>query len=237
MTESTQDSATAYATTLLVHYCFELGMYTAEELVTHWLNNYPTKWVRLAIIEALYQGRYKAVSVDQILSSWHRRGQATFHFNHDFERIVCRQFPQMLVEKPESEPETASQPEQPDSLQETEKQTFSEQMTADVNELATSVALTEKIVFDHASTSVLAEEQADWGDEPSAEDADAKASPLGRSMISYEADWSRCEASKRPIHQFIPPTDDSEFYLKLKAVAENSEESSAESAEDSIQVE
>jgi hypothetical protein len=38
--------------------------------------------------------------------------------------------------------------------------------------------------------------------------------------LTYDADWSRCEVSKQPIHQFTPPPDASDFYLKLKAVVQ-----------------
>jgi hypothetical protein len=47
----------------------------------------------MAVLEALYQGRYKVISVEEILKLWHRRGQPTFHFTHDFERLVCKNLP------------------------------------------------------------------------------------------------------------------------------------------------
>jgi len=81
----TADSAVA----LLLHYIFDLGGHNARELVERWLRFYPANWVRLAAIEALYQGRYKAVSVEQILGIWQRRGQIQPHFNCEFERLVC----------------------------------------------------------------------------------------------------------------------------------------------------
>ena len=81
----TADSAVA----LLLHYIFDLGGHNARELVERWLRLYPANWVRLAAIEALYQGRYKAVSVEQILGIWQRRGQIQPHFNCEFERLVC----------------------------------------------------------------------------------------------------------------------------------------------------
>lgn len=74
---------------LLLHYIFDLGGYSAREKVEYWLRLYPANWVRLAAIEALYQGRYKAISVEQILNFWQRRGQVLPHFNCEFERLVC----------------------------------------------------------------------------------------------------------------------------------------------------
>jgi len=87
---------TACATALLVHYSFELPNDKAEELVSVWLRQYPANWVLLAVIEALYQGRYKSISVEQILAFWQRRNKSLPHFNSDFQRLVCRKLPQNL---------------------------------------------------------------------------------------------------------------------------------------------
>ncbi|MEB3336009.1 MAG: hypothetical protein VKJ46_01000 [Leptolyngbyaceae bacterium] len=77
---------------LLNHYSFDLNTGTSEQLVSQWSHHYQVHWIRSAVIEALYQGRYKAVSVEQILAFWYRRGQPLCHFNHEFERIVCGNF-------------------------------------------------------------------------------------------------------------------------------------------------
>ena len=95
MTEVTAISAQAAA--LLVHYGFDLGGKKAEKLAGEWLTKYPGYWLRLAVVEALYQGRYKAVSVGQLLSMWHRIGEPLYHFNREFERLVCNNFPQDLT--------------------------------------------------------------------------------------------------------------------------------------------
>ena len=95
MTEVTAISAQAAA--LLVHYGFDLGGKKAEKLAGEWLTKYPGHWLCLAVVEALYQGRYKAVSVGQLLSMWHRIGQPLYHFNREFERLVCNNFPQDLT--------------------------------------------------------------------------------------------------------------------------------------------
>ncbi|MEG4489589.1 hypothetical protein [Microcoleus sp. D2_18a_B4] len=95
MTEVTAISAQAAA--LLVHYGFDLGGKKAEKLAGEWLTKYPGYWLRLAVVEALYQGRYKAVSVGQLLSMWHRIGEPLYHFNREFERLVCNNFPQNLT--------------------------------------------------------------------------------------------------------------------------------------------
>src|SRR6476646_3686823 len=110
MTESVKDSVSANAAALLIHYSFDLNGCTADELVTSWASTYHPLWVRSAVIEALYQGRYKAVSVEQILVLWLRRGQPLYHFNHEFERIICSKFPQVLVPKVANDEAVAALP-------------------------------------------------------------------------------------------------------------------------------
>jgi hypothetical protein len=95
-TERSSDAA-AYAVSLLHHYGFELDGYTIAQLLLAWQEQYPTAWIRLATIEALYQGRYKAISVEQILALWQRRSQPLYHFNHEFERLVCDNLPESLL--------------------------------------------------------------------------------------------------------------------------------------------
>lgn len=90
--EVTNSPVAGHAIALLSNYSFDLGHYTPEELVSYWASTYPLNWVRLAVIESLYQGRYKAVSVEQILAFWQRRGRPLYHFGNDFERIICSRF-------------------------------------------------------------------------------------------------------------------------------------------------
>ncbi|MEM6449401.1 MAG: hypothetical protein AAF703_03705 [Cyanobacteria bacterium P01_D01_bin.105] len=80
------------AAVLLEGYHFELGHHDARQWVSLWLESYRPNWIRDAVIEALYQGRYKSVSVKQILEMWQRRGQPIRHATHDFESAVCREF-------------------------------------------------------------------------------------------------------------------------------------------------
>ncbi len=97
MTQQNYESAIAQTEELLNHYGFELRGYTAQQLIGYWSKKYHPLWVRLAVVEALYQGRYKAVSVEQILNFWSRKGAPTFHFNHEFERLICRKLPRYLA--------------------------------------------------------------------------------------------------------------------------------------------
>lgn len=95
-----EDTYIDLAIALLTHYSFDLSGYRASELVMRWRNQFPFNWLHLAVVEALYQGRYKAVSAQQILTMWQRRGQPTFHFNMEFERLICSKFPESLTALP-----------------------------------------------------------------------------------------------------------------------------------------
>jgi hypothetical protein len=76
------------AISLLQHYSFDLGGYTIKDLTRAW-SSFKPEWVRQAVIESLFQGRYKAVSVNQILHLWERKGEPNCRYNHEFERLVC----------------------------------------------------------------------------------------------------------------------------------------------------
>lgn len=75
---------------LLGEYSFDLSGFQPGELVAIWRERLEADpiWIRSAVLEALYQGRYKAFSVEQILQGWKRRGHPIRHFNSEFERIV-----------------------------------------------------------------------------------------------------------------------------------------------------
>jgi hypothetical protein len=101
MLTTAPDPSAELAVNLLIHYSFDLSGYSASELVNLWRREYPNEWLHIAVIEALYQGRYKAISVQQILNFWQRRGQAAYHFNMEFERLICSKFPESLTAKPQ----------------------------------------------------------------------------------------------------------------------------------------
>jgi hypothetical protein len=82
-------SPAASTSVLLKHYSFDLGEHALNQLVENWLGVYPPRWVMAAVIEALYQGRYKASSVDRILFLWCLRGQPLHHFDFEFLDLIC----------------------------------------------------------------------------------------------------------------------------------------------------
>lgn len=93
--EPTPRVVLASAVALMVHYfgIREVDAWTETFLLA---GRYSPDWVRLAVVEALYQGRYKVVSVQQILDIWRRRGKVVSHFNREFEAIVTVPLPDAI---------------------------------------------------------------------------------------------------------------------------------------------
>jgi hypothetical protein len=82
------DGAIATTIALLHYYGFDVTTETVPELLDHWQSQYPCEWIRLAVIEALYRGRYKQISVEEILRRWQKLGQPQVNFNSDFEVLI-----------------------------------------------------------------------------------------------------------------------------------------------------
>jgi hypothetical protein len=93
MTETEIEYPLEQIEALISSYDMDLDGWSASALVAQWLEQYEPDWLKLAVIEALYQGRYKAFSVQQILNLWQRRGSPIYHFTYEFERLICRNIP------------------------------------------------------------------------------------------------------------------------------------------------
>ncbi|MEG3848253.1 hypothetical protein QT971_11535 [Microcoleus sp. herbarium19] len=219
MTEVTAISAQAAA--LLVHYGFDLGGKKAEKLAGEWLTKYPGYWLRLAVVEALYQGRYKAVSVEQLLSMWHRIGQPLYHFNREFERLVCNNFPQdltlerdaklppdgMLLSTPESEVSLAELDLVEPSEPETDRAPDAEVPNAEARETEKLPAAddrtkenTEVVVYEDVAINALADR-----------------AEVDRSLTD------------KPAAKSFPVVKHTDFHTKLKAIAREGRRKKGES--------
>ncbi len=97
---------------LLHDYSFDVEAYAMDVVIEHWLQEFDLIWVSHAITEALYQGRYKVVSVEQILRLWQRRGQPLRHFNREFETIILGQSLMFYPEAPQPKENRALLPHQ-----------------------------------------------------------------------------------------------------------------------------
>jgi hypothetical protein len=233
MNELAKDAAAIDVTDLLTRYSFELGGSSVERLVNTWLHHYPTQWLRLAVIEALYQGRYKAISVEQILNLWMRRGRSLYRFNHEFERIICGRFPagssrshalNSVRTQPLSKPvpPTPANPSSP---------------PADRPDIASPVAAkapnptTEPSVAPPLADEPVEAELLPSSEEPPRSGAASPSFPQRLPVPTFKpnspADLGILEIGiarslhREPIHQFTPTSESSDFYSKLRAVAHN----------------
>jgi hypothetical protein len=114
---------------LLQYYNFDTGNYSFDDLAKLW-REYDPVWVRLAIIESLFRGRYKAVSVDQILEFWQRRGEPCCRFSREFERLICGDIVFPLPSLPRKVTYTSYKPSEPTKLP-TSNQTIREPSSTD----------------------------------------------------------------------------------------------------------
>ena len=279
----------AEASALLQHYSFDLAGYSTDHLISGWRQTYAASWIRAAVIEALYQGRYKAVSVEQILVFWLRRGQPLRHFNHEFEHIVCNQSDRRrhrknrsaipLSEASLSTSSTKSSVEQsrdrfnPQSYHSPSIKTESD-LPPELKDPQLASQLPDYPASDQPSASnpstelnhkLFTQKLASLGNELDSLEEPIESSPMESSnhndnddfeppdnQILFDQIWqfskrsapsfeshhnsapddfaeksqiSRNDISNTSIHQFRPESDLSEFYLKLRAVAQKSHNS------------
>ncbi|MDJ0601333.1 MAG: hypothetical protein QNJ37_21120 [Crocosphaera sp.] len=201
--------------TLLTRYGFEIKEITIGELIEKWVASYSVYWIRLAIVEALYQGRYKAISVEHILALWKRLGHPTYHFTYDFERFITRNVfieditnhktiePQQLEEKllnPDNTVETVSQ----HNLTLTPIQELVKKIAIPISIASNKLnGKTDKKELLNDGVSHIVEPENPSIEQPKLE------SPT---LLNQEK-------TTGIINQFVPHSDGSDFYGKLKAVA------------------
>ncbi|MEH2145970.1 hypothetical protein [Nostoc sp.] len=199
------DTSANLAIALLINYSFDLSGYSANELVERWQTQYPLNWLHLAVIEALYQGRYKGVSVQQILVFWQRRDQATYHFNMEFERMICSKFPQRLT----SSPAPALPPAKKDPT--VEKVTSPQLPPAKIrNGYQHSNTATLQLKSYEQKTSLSEEE----GKQEDRDNKTVLKSPLSGKFASSATLQLSSTVSQRQISQESPPSSPSPFHHK-----------------------
>lgn len=208
MTELTHDLSLAQARSLIDSYAFDLGRDDTETLLKYWLNLYQASWIRLATIEALYLGRYKAISIEQILNVWLRMGSPNPHFTYEFERLICRKLPKHLSEISQIKVD----------LDRAERH----QATPTASKVVTPSTETKPDLTGspQLSNQTQAAENGDRAVERS-ENSDKNLSLISALGLTYRSDWSEL-TEDRKIHQFMPLPDVSSFFNKLKTFAEES---------------
>ena len=196
MTELTQDLPLAQARSLMDSYDFDLGSDDIEKLLDDWLDLYNPNWIRLATIEALYQGRYKAISIQHILNVWLRIGTPNPHFSYEFERLICRKLPKHLSDLSNFTANIKSDAIDWDSGKAQENYTEAVPQTSLPIEVDRAEAV-ENPAEVEPSPSLMSS----WG-------------------LSYSPIWSDFTQGSRMIHQFIPLPDVSSFFARLKTFGE-----------------
>ena len=202
MTELTQDLSLAQAKSLIDSYAFDLGGKDPQELLNSWLAIYSATWIGLATVEALYLGRYKAVSIEHILNVWLRIGTPNPHFTYEFERLICRKLPKHLSDLSElknNRPQTTANKIYPyNSPQNLPEKAISSQPKS----------ISENIPLNSTGSKNKST--------PS-----SKNIPLISALgLSSATDWSEITEGQKMIHHFIPVPDVSSFFNKLKTFGE-----------------
>lgn len=101
ISQAQKDPGILQTVSLLTTYGFDLRGITPLQLINSWRGDFSALWIRLAVIEALYLGRYKAISVEHLLEFWNEKGQPNLHFSADFERMVSHNLPKSSAESEE----------------------------------------------------------------------------------------------------------------------------------------
>ena len=205
MREFDNDPVISQTVELMNSYGLDLHGYTVKEILSQWLNKYHANWIRLATIEALYLGRYKAISVEQILGVWARMGNPNPHFSHEFERLICRKLPRNSNTLPENTSVTSS----------LEEKILKEKIAA----LNKSKGITSESFSPQEKTSQdnnTGNNKKDTN-KSTPESIDTVESD---SEISQATNRARPNSEQEPIHDFTPTPDGSHFYHKLKSLAE-----------------
>lgn len=73
---------------LIKYYNFDLNGHSIKSWMMRWSKLYPYQWLPLAITEAIYHGRLKCVSVENIMALWHKKGNIINKFNYDFINLI-----------------------------------------------------------------------------------------------------------------------------------------------------
>ena len=237
MTEPTSDAAAIKAIEkLLAYYNFQDEVQTREQLLDRWLRSYPLSWVRLALIEALYQGRYKGASVEYLLKLWRRRGQPLHHFSRDFERLVSHNCPKTflsLLQMPAPRQAKSNADQFLSSFMDeillssstedsaTERATARDRLTEEDGTDTSSA--TKSLATEAYPPHVVAgfeDESVTFSTEASpSEQTNHRVSTITPSETSTTVSVRANSTAANPIHRFTPISSRSELFTKLAAMA------------------
>jgi hypothetical protein len=231
MDPSTRSSPASTTLELLSYYSLEGDRYPTPinkaQVLNRWLQSYPEQLVRLALIESLYQGRYKMISVEQLLALWGRRGQPTYHFNHEFEALVCHDVPHQMDQAVTFLSSASDLPQQsaanlpPVSSEQTASIEASEAKVDSIDS-ASSADLEDDLLPENSQDDAAEIEYLVDNDfEKSL--SDVRPSVLSSVLASSRfLPLTLHRLGLEPIHQFMPEAEPVEFCERLEAIARSS---------------
>lgn len=235
MTEQARDAVAADVAELMTRYSFDVEGHSLNCWIEQWLEHYPAGWIPGAVVEALYQGRYKAISVWQILDLWRRRGKPLQHFNREFERMVSGRsihllftplaMPQSVIAVPSpllvgaeaNGHRSMPQGRPPRHTYSTNVSTPS--IHSNQSHLA-STKLASMPVTEAAALILPPQTAADLFPADPAPIQPFQPPEQFKLTLPGEISRTRSSAANYPIQQFVPTPESSDFHDKLKTIAQ-----------------
>ncbi|MEM9769657.1 MAG: hypothetical protein AAF892_17480 [Cyanobacteria bacterium P01_D01_bin.71] len=218
---------------LLKEYSFDLSGFSASQLVAIWQERLGAdpSWIRAAVLEALYLGRYKAFSVEQILQGWKRRDQPVRHFNSEFERVVFGPIDPAISKYA---PMTTLSPSQLMAPQSDDSTAAAASREGTLKDGKTSTPLTDDPALPASKTAeAAAPPEATAAPEaialptklPSLPAETAEPEATGNDCSTEDASQTKASLFNQPepIQKFTPESKASEFYERLQAVVRKSQ--------------
>ncbi|MGD1858923.1 MAG: hypothetical protein ACFB0E_03005 [Leptolyngbyaceae cyanobacterium] len=211
---------------LLEEYSFDLSRFSANQLVAIWQQRLgmDPSWIRAAVLEALYLGRYKAFSVEQILQGWKRRGYPVRHFNSEFERVVFSPIdPTLSKYAPMTTSSSAPPPPSP-SESPTAADSDGEVATAE-KPASSATDSPATATFETVETAAKPDAAAPKMTLPTASVNVTEPAIASQHCLSEDAPLTAASLFNQPepIQKFTPESQASEFYERLQAVARQSQ--------------
>jgi hypothetical protein len=207
---------------LLVYYSFDSEHYpqvpAKVNVLDRWLKTYPESWIRLALIESLYQGRYKVFCVEQLLAHWQRRGYPVCHFSHEFEDLVCHDVPRKMGQSEIPTQQTRlSHTKQKSSVQTEVNAAPDLPLSEPWGELTEASLPEPEIPISSPNPAPKGEKVRDLLEEPWGDTSGSGFPSMFNIQQMLPVTVGRL--GLEPIHQFIPEAQPIEFCEKLDAIA------------------
>ena len=196
---------------LILRYGFDLGEQSALTMVRSWSCKYDPSFLSLAVVESLHLGRYKAVSIEQVLNSWQRRGEPVPHFSEEFADMISG--PGVLAQLTiADEQEITAEPEL-----ELEKTLFSASEIAEAHRSTELFELSDPALDEGLSETLPPQNRLTAALRQAALHLTPSDYPIATTHLSQD-DWHQASKADNEL-TLAPPTQVSPFYYKLRAVA------------------